>query len=180
MQEWITAAVGLACITVGLFVGRPFIRRLYAPPAGRNRLRATWILSAGVMAGSFALIGDHGIAGLMLFVSGPAIGLVAMLLCRDAYNRARGLPPDYVEIPEQLGRTRRALFAGLSAGCAFATWWLVGEEGWRAVHAVWVLGGLALGFGAAAGSGRLSARMRQHLGASQPPVDIIDRPANER
>ena len=180
MKAWIVAAAGLACIAVGLFVARPFIRRFYAPPVGRRRLYATWVLGAGLMLGSFALGTAHGIAAMVMFAIGPAIGLIATLLCRDAYNRARGLPPEYVEIPEQLDPKRRVLFAALSLGCAASMWWLIGVEGWRAVHAAWVFGGFALGFGAAATTGRLSARMRQHLGASPPPNELLARPANDR
>ena len=153
MQAGIIVAFGLVCVAVGLFVARPFLRRLYAPPAGQRRLRVTWILGALLMVGSFALGTDHAIAALAMFTSGPGIGLMATLLCRDAYNRARGLPPDYVEIPEQLDTKRRVLFAILSAGSAVSTAWLISAEGWRAADAAWVFGGFAVGFGAAAARG---------------------------
>ena len=180
MQAGIIVAFGLACVAIGLFAARPFIRRLYAPPGGQRRLRITWILGAVSMAASFALGTDHEIAAVAMFTSGPAIGLMATLLCRDAYNRARGLSPDYVEIPEQLDTKRRVLFLALSAGCAVTTWWLISVDGWRAAHAAWAFGGFAFGFGTAAARGRLSARMRQHLGAGHPPVELLERPANDR
>lgn len=180
MQAWIIASVGLACIATGLFAARPYIRRMYAPPRGRRRMHATWIVAAVLLATSFALGSEHAIAALALFTAGPAIGLMAMLLCRDAYNRARGLPPDHVDIPEQLDAKRRALFAVLGVGCAGSAAWLVGAEGWAAaVHAAWVLGGFAVGFGSAAATGRLSPRMRQRIGASSVQSRLLERPADD-
>lgn len=176
----ITAVGSLASIAIGLFAARPYIRRLYAPPNGKRRLRATWIGAVGAMAGSFLFDSDRAVLALIVFVSGPAIALVAMLLCRDAYNRARGLPADYVEIPEQLPPMHRTWFGLLSAGCAAAAIWLIGVEGWSALHAGWVFGGLAVGFGTAAARGRLSPKLRQRLGAAHPAGDLLERPADER
>jgi len=180
VKAWIVVSVALASIATGLFVARPFLRQLYAPPFGKRSLRATWIGAIAIVIVSVVIGRAHPIVGSLLFMFGPAIGVIATFLCRDAYNRARGLPADYLEIPEGLRRTHRALFALLSAGFLAGAAFLLVFERWRAVRDVWVLAGAGVGFGTAAMTGRLSHRMRPSIGAAPPQPEILERSAGDR
>lgn len=156
-----------AAAAVLCFLARRRIGGLYAPPHGGQVLGTTWFAALTVSTAAATMAGSNPLAALAWFVAGPFAAIVATLLWREERNRARGLPDDYVDLPERLRLHHRivCLVAALVMGGGAM---FVASEGWRAAHAVLLLGGGSAGFGIAAVRGRMPERLRRRLGAELP------------
>jgi len=167
-----TLPIYAAAAAVLCFLARRQIRGLYAPPHGWSALGMTWFAAATTSACATTLAGSRPLLAASMFVVGPFAAIIATLLWGEERNRARGLPDDYVNVPERLRLHHRIVCLAAAVLMAGGASVLVASEGWRAAHSALVLGGGSVGFAMAALRGRMPDRLRRRLGAELPASGI--------
>lgn len=155
---------------VGTFLSRA-VRLLYAPPLGYFLLPVTWV-AVVVVWHSFTVQGAGRaplpVLGLLALI---ALGLIGVLILRDARRASRRLPPVATRVPARFGPLGRGALAigGLCCfGVAALTWSTGGIREWQATGSGILFGSACL---YAAVTARLPAWLVRVLGARQESAE---------